>query len=363
MRTICVRSWRRRANVVVGFPYTVCASSWMPTSMCAPAPAAGTPSPTASSRTATTTPMRLRNERLPPERPDHAPESLLELDLRFPAGHLARARDVRLAHLRIVDRKSLVDDLALRAGDAKDRLREVVHRELVRIAEVHRQVLVGLRERDETADQIVHVAKASRLRPVAEHCERFALERLPDKRRNRATVVRPHPRSVRVEDPRDRRVDSLLPVVGHRHRLGVALRLVVDAARADGIDVAPVGLRLRMHLRVAVDLARRGEEEAGALELRETQRVVRAVRAHLEGLQRQPRVVDRAGRAREVVDELDRLLDPEVLRHVLVHECEALASEVLDVLERSRVEVVHADNAEVLRDEVIAEMRAEEPGP
>ena len=132
------------------------------------------------------------------------------------------------------------------------------------------------------ADQVVDVTEAPRLRPVAEHRERLLGERLAHEVRDGAAVVRPHPRAVRVEDPHDRRVDALLAVVRHRQRLGVALRLVVDAARPDRVHVAPVRLGLRMDLRVAVDLARRGEQEAGALELRETERVVRPVGADLE---------------------------------------------------------------------------------
>ena len=141
----------------------------------------------------------------------------------------------------------------------------------------------------------------------------FSLERLPDERRDRPAVVRAHARPVRVEDPDDRRVDALLAVVRHRQRLRVALRLVVDPARADRVHVAPVGLGLRVHLRVAVHLARRGEQEARPLHLGEAERVVRPVRADLERLQREPQVVDRARGAREVVDEVDRLGDLDVL--------------------------------------------------
>ena len=104
-------------------------------------------------------------------------------------------------------------------------------------------------------------------------------------------------------------VDALLAVVGHRQRLGVALRLVVDAARADRVDVAPVVLGLRVDLGVAVDLAGRGEQEAGALELGHAEHVVGAVGADLERVQRQPQVVDRARRRGEVVDEVDVLGD------------------------------------------------------
>ena len=163
--------------------------------------------------------------------------------------------------------------------------------------------------RIEPADQVVDVAEASRLGAAAEYRERLLVERLADEGRDRPAVVRPHPRAVRVEDPDDRGVDALLAVVRHRERLRVALRLVVDAARADRVDVTPVGLRLRMHLRVAVHLARRGEQEAGPLHLREAEGVVGAVRADLQRLQRQPQVVDRARRAGQVVDEVDRFVD------------------------------------------------------
>ena len=112
-----------------------------------------------------------------------------------------------------------------------------------------------------------HVAERARLGAVAEHRDRPVLQRLAQERRDRAAVVRAHPRPVRVEDAHDRGVDALLAVVGHRQRLGVALGLVVDAARADRVHVAPVGLGLRVHLRVAVDLARRGEQEARAVVL------------------------------------------------------------------------------------------------
>jgi hypothetical protein len=108
-------------------------------------------------------------------------------------------------------------------------------------------MLAARREQEEPADQIVDVAEASCLRAVAEDGERLAGERLADERRDRAPVIGAHPRPVRVEDPDDRRVDALLPVIGHRQGLRVALRLVVDAAGADRVDVAPVRLGLRMH--------------------------------------------------------------------------------------------------------------------
>ena len=76
---------------------------------------------------------------------------------------------------------------------------------------------------------------------------------------------------------------------------------------------------------------------------------MRAVGAHLERVQRQPQVVDGAGRAGEVEDEVDRLVDVDVLAHVDGAELEAVVAQVLDVLERARVQVVEADHPVALR--------------
>ena len=100
-----------------------------------------------------------------------------------------------------------------------------------------------------------------------------------------------------VEDPHDRRVDALLAVVGHRQRLGVALGLVVDAARPDRVDVPPVLLGLGVDVGVAVDLGGGGEEEARPLALGQAEGVVRPQRPDLEGGDGQLEVVDRRGRA------------------------------------------------------------------
>src|SRR6476660_2116225 len=80
-------------------------------------------------------------------------------------------------------------------------------------------------------------------------------------------------------------------------------------------------------------------------------------------MQRHPQVVDRAGEGCKVVDDVDGLCDVQVQRDVLVDEEELFPPEVLHVLERARVQVVDADDAIPLRDEVIAEMGTEKPGP
>src|SRR5207302_4879125 len=102
---------------------------------------------------------------------------------------------------------------------------------------------------------------------------------------------------------------------------------------------------------------------AGPLELRQPERVVRAVRADLERVQGHAQVVDRAREGGEVVDEVDVPVHVETGRHVVVDEEEAVAAQVLHVLERARVEVVHADDSKVPGDEGIAEVGAEKAGP
>ena len=92
-----------------------------------------------------------------------------------------------------------------------------------------------------------------------------------------------------------RDVEAVVAVVRHGHGLGEALGLVVDAPGADRVDVAPVGLGLRVDERVAVHLAGRGQEEAGALVLGQAERVVGAEAADLQGLDGDP--VKSAGEA------------------------------------------------------------------
>jgi hypothetical protein len=69
---------------------------------------------------------------------ERALEPVLEADLGLPAEPGAGQRDVGLADRRVVDRAVDEDDLAARARSAPDRLGEVQHRRLVRVADVHR---------------------------------------------------------------------------------------------------------------------------------------------------------------------------------------------------------------------------------
>src|SRR4029450_3345214 len=144
---------------------------------------------------------RLNTHWLPSEAGHDPAQALLELDLGLPAENLRCARDVRLACLRVVDGQGLEDDLASRPSHADDGFRELQDRKLVRVPEIGWQVLLAHRQEIHPVDQVVHVTETAGLGAVAENGQRLVIERLAHERRNRASVVRPHARPVRVEDP------------------------------------------------------------------------------------------------------------------------------------------------------------------
>ena len=151
--------------------------------------------------------------------------------------------------------------------------------------------------------------------------------------------------------------------IGHRQRLGETLGLVVTAARADGVDVAPVFLRLRMHQRVAVNFGSRGQQEARVFFLGQAERLVRAERADLEGLNRQFQIINRAGRRREMPDVIHRAFQEQEFGDILLNELELrIAAEVRDVVHAAGDEIVYADDFVAARDQQVGEMRAEKAG-
>ena len=83
--------------------------------------------------------------------------------------------------------------------------------------------------------------------------------------------------------------------------------------------------------------------------------MVRAVRAGLQRVQRKPHVVDRARERREVVHEVERLVDRDRIADVVIDEREPV-TEVLDVRQRPRLEVVEADDAVASLEERLAQV-------
>ena len=157
--------------------------------------------------------------------------------------------------------------------------------------------------------------------------------------------------------------NAVLFVVGHGQGLGEALGLVVAAARADRIDVAPVFFGLGMHQRVAVDFGSRRQEEPGVFVFGQAQGFVRAQRTDLQRLDRQLEVINRAGRRGEMPDVIDRAVQEDELGHVLLDEFEIpIAAQVGDVVHAAGDEVVDADDLVAARQQQVGQMGAEEAG-
>src|SRR6185436_3440429 len=103
-------------------------------------------------------------------------------------------------------------------------------------------------------------------------------------------------------------------------------------ARAERIDVAPVGFGLRMNQRVAVYLRGRSQQEAGSFVLGQPQGLVRAERTDLERLDRKLQIVHGAGRRGEVPHVVDRPLQETELGDLLLDEPKArITGQVVDV--------------------------------
>ena len=109
--------------------------------------------------------------------------------------------------------------------------------------------------RTRPVDQIVHITKGPRLRPVTVNRNGLVVQCLDDEIRHHASVVGMHARAVSIEYARHLDSQAVLAVVVEEQSLRAALTLVVAGPGPDGIHPAPVRLRLGMHLRIAVNLA------------------------------------------------------------------------------------------------------------
>ena len=102
---------------------------------------------------------------------------------------------------------------------ASKRAGELAHGELVGVADVRRVRPAALEQPHDALDQVVHVAERAGLRPVAVHGERIALDRLHDEVRHHPAVLGAHAWPVRVEDADDARIERVVPMIRHGHRL------------------------------------------------------------------------------------------------------------------------------------------------
>ena len=201
----------------------------------------------------------------------------------------------------------------------------------------------------ECVDQVVAVLERARLRTVAENRDVLAVQGLHDEVGDDSAVLRMHPRPVRVEDAHHARIDVTRADRIRNQRLRDTLALVVAAADADRIDVAPVVLFLWMHDRVAIDLARRAVQHLRAVALRQLQAQQRAPDRGHSRQERLRLIMHRARRTRQVVDLVKLRLKSRVSRpqvgYIGLDEREVLVlREAPHVRARPRIEVVNRDD-------------------
>ena len=256
-----------------------------------------------------------------------------------------------------------MDDARGRSGHGDHGLRELEDREFGRVAEVDRpgHLVRRVHQANQAGYEVVDVAEGAGLPAVAVDRDVLVPQRLDDEVRDHPAVVGMHPGAVGVEDAGDLDPQPVLSPVVEEQRFGAALSLVVAGARPDRIDVAPIGFGLRVDRRIAVDLGRRGLQDARFDPLGEAQHVDRADDAGLRGLHGIVLVMDRGGGAGEVEDAVD--LDEQRQADVVPHQFETrMPHQVADVPPRARVEVVDAEHLLATRQQRFAKMRADEAG-
>ena len=151
----------------------------------------------------------------------------------------------------------------------------------------------------------------------------------------------------------------MVAMIRHRDRFGEALRLIINATRPDRVHVAPVIFLLRMDQRVAVTFRGRCKNERGLFVLGQAERVMGAERAHFQGRNRQLKIIDRAGRRREMKDVIDFLLQQEneigdvVLDKLVIF----VAGQMPDVCRVAGDKIVDRDDAMTFPQQPIGQMR------
>ena len=153
------------------------------------------------------------------------------------------------------------------------------------------------------------------------------------------------------------RIHAVVAVVGHGDGLREALGLIVNAARPDGVHIAPVVFGLRMNERIAVALGGGGEDECRAFILGQTERIVRSERADFQGRNRDAQVVDRTGWTRKMPNIIDLTWDVDEVGDIVADEFVVLVpGEMLDVRDIASDEAIDRDDAMALGKQTVGEV-------
>ena len=222
---------------------------------------------------------------------------------------------------------------------------------LLRIAKVDRlpPCFVAVHQAHEPFDQVVDMAKASRLQTVAIDGDVLAGDRLADDVRHHSAVIRPHAWAVRVEDSRNPCVATPASEEIEGERLRRSLAFVVAGARAGTADRSAINLSLRMHLWIAIDFAGRGQQQTRALFLGQAQCIASAEYVGQHRMLGIGLVLRRRGCTGEVEDQCWPQAAWQWVDHVMFDQVEPrITRQIVDVDPAPGQEAVEADDAKAI---------------
>src|SRR4051812_45838836 len=102
-----------------------------------------------------------------------------------------------------------------------------------------------------------------------------------------------HARAVSIEDSSNLDLETMLAVIVEEQGFSAALALIVAGARPDRVDIAPIGLGLRVNCRIPVHFAGRCLKNAASEAFRQTQHINSSVHRSLGRLHGIVLVMDR----------------------------------------------------------------------
>jgi len=294
---------------------------------------------------------------------DRLGEAFFGGDARLPAEYLPGAADIGLARSRVVLWQRAVHKRTGTACQLKNQVGELTNGHLDRVTQVDGLVVLDLHQTSNPRDQVIDILKAAGLGAISEEGQRLSGEGLIDEGWHDPPIVDPVAWAIGIEDSYDPGIEIVRSTIGHGDGLGVAFGLIVDRPGPDRIDVAPIGFRLWMDERIAIDFRSGGQEERGSLGSGKFQGVVGTEGSDLKGLKWKLEVVDRTGRAGQMKNPIDGSRDSKRLTDVQLLELEPrMGSEMRQVSARACQQVVDDHDRQPIVKQAITQMAADEPG-
>src|SRR5258707_12602564 len=118
-----------------------------------------------------------------------------------------------------------------------------------------------------------------------------------------------------------------------------------------------------MNQRITVNLRSRGQQESRSFLTGQTQSLVSAEGAHLQSLDRQFQVINRAGRRSKMPNVIHRTAEEQKLGNILLHEFEVrVACQVRNIIDATCNKVVDGDHKVPAFKQEIDEVGSQETG-